>query len=68
MSDETYQTALMDSGSLQSHGDAVEEDESKNHVVKELMSDDSLTHQTKPADKQRERGLTPKPRTADYQK
>lgn len=54
MSDETYQTALMDSGSLQSHCDAVEEDEGKNHVVKELMSDDSLTHQTKPADRQRE--------------
>lgn len=45
----------MDSGSLQSHCDAVEEDESQNHIVKELMSDDRLTQQTKPAERPTER-------------
>ncbi len=50
-----YQAALMDSGSLQSHCDAVEEDESQNHIVKELMSDDLLTPQTKPAERPAER-------------
>lgn len=37
-----YQAALQDLGPLQSHGDAVGEDEGQHHVVEQLVGDDGL--------------------------
>lgn len=36
--------------SLQSHRDAVEEDEDQHHVVKQLVRDDVLAEQPEPAE------------------
>lgn len=44
-----YQAALQDLGPLQSHRDAVGEDEDQHHVVKELMGYDGLAHLAEPA-------------------
>lgn len=44
----SYQAALQDFGPLQSHRDAVEEDEDQDHVVEELMGDDGLAQQPEP--------------------
>lgn len=43
-----YQAALQYLGPLQSHCDAVGEDKDQNHVVKQLMGYDGLTHQSEP--------------------
>ena len=45
---QAYQTALEDFGSLQSHSDAVREDEGQHHIVKELMGYNRLTQQPEP--------------------
>lgn len=44
-----YQAALQNLGPLQSHCDAVGEDEDQHHVVKELMGYDGLAHLAEPA-------------------
>lgn len=44
----SHQAALQDLGPLQSHGDAVEEDEGQDHVVKELVGDDGPAEQSEP--------------------
>lgn len=44
-----YQAALQNLGSLQSHRDAVGEDEDQHHVVKELVRYDGLAHLPEPA-------------------
>lgn len=43
-----YQAALEDPGPLQSHRDAIEEDENQDHVVKELVSNDGLAEGPEP--------------------
>ena len=46
----SYQAALIDFRPLQGHGDAVEENEGQNHIVKQLVNDDGTTQLTEPGE------------------
>lgn len=48
-SSQIYQAALQNLGPLQSHRDAVGEDEDEHHVVEELVGYDGLAHLPEPA-------------------
>lgn len=48
-----YQAALQDLGPLQSHGDAVGEDEGQHHVVEQLVGDDGLAQLSEPGRRRR---------------
>lgn len=50
----SYQAALQNPGPLQSHCDAVEEDEDQHDVVEQLMGDDGLAEQPEPGTRGRE--------------
>lgn len=45
----THSAGGVDSGPLHGNSDAVEKDDDKNHMVKQLVSDDFIAGHTKPA-------------------
>lgn len=45
----THSTVRVDFGALHGNGDAVEEDDDKDHVVKHLVGDDPVAQEAEPA-------------------
>lgn len=45
----THSTVGVDLGALHGNGDAIEEDDYENHMVKHLVGDDPVTQETEPA-------------------